>query len=306
MLGGNGFIGSYIVDNLASKGHVVKVFDNLKDDIKLYKEDKNIEGLSRNFLNRSDISSALKDVDYVFHFISTTTPASSENDPLIDINTNIAMSVVLFEECIKSNIKKVIFPSTGGAIYGRTTHPSKETDLTEPVSPYAIGKLTIENYLRYYKEKHGLDYLILRPSNPYGPRQPFHRNQGVIPIFLERIVSGNDIAVMGDGEMQRDYVYVEDVAKAITDIFDKTTKHNIYNIGSGKTTTLNELVKIMKNVTQKNFDIKHKPSPVTFLSKSCMDVGRYESEFGKIAHTELSVGISNTYEYINKSYSNQN
>lgn len=298
VLGGNGFIGSYIVDSLIDLGHKVRVFDRFEDRKTLFIPNKNIEIYSKNFLNRSDIADSLLGIDYVFHFISTTTPATAENDPLIDINTNIAMSVALFEECKKANIKKIVFASTGGAIYGDSSAPNREEDSVKPISPYAIGKLTIENYLRYYNEKYGMDYLIVRISNPYGPRQPFYRNQGVIPIFLENIYNNKDINIYGDGNMKRDYIYVEDVASAITKIFNKKSKYKIYNIGSGKATSINELVDSMKKVTDKDININHLPSPSTYLNVSILNVSRYESEFGRISTYDLLLGMQNTYKYI--------
>lgn len=298
VLGGNGFIGSHLVDSLQSNGHEVRVFDRFKDDNYLFKTNETTEIFSRDFLNRADIAESLVGIDYVFHFISTTTPATAENDPLIDISTNISMSVVLFQECVKAGVKKVIFASTGGAIYGEQSTSLKETDLTMPISPYAIGKLTIENYLRYFRIKHDLDSVILRISNPYGERQAFNRKQGVIPIFLENLYNNKPLVIFGDGTMERDYVYVKDVTNAISSMFAKKSKFDTYNIGSGVDTSVNKLVGIVEIVANKKAEVVKLPTPATYIHKVVLDTTRFITEFGKINHISLEDGIKNTYKYI--------
>lgn len=297
VLGANGFIGSHLVDSLVEQGHTVRAFDRFSGDV-LFQEHPNVEIVSGDFLNRGDITDALKDIEYVFHFISTTTPATAENDPLIDISTNIRMSVELFEECVEAGVKRVIFASTGGAIYGEGDNPHKEEDLPLPVSPYAIGKLTIEHYLRYFRVKHGLDSVVLRISNPYGERQSFHRKQGVIPIFLENIYRGKPLTILGDGSMVRDYIYVKDVATIAASIFDKETQNKTYNVGSGQGVTVNELVSVVERVSNKTAEIESRPAPTTFLHEVVLDTSRFTNEFGVLTQTTLEDGMRATYAYI--------
>lgn len=301
VLGANGFIGSHLVDSLVEKGHSVRAFDRFSNEKPKFNDNESIEVVAGDFLNAGQLEEALKDIDYVFHFISTTTPATAENDPMIDIDTNIRMSVELFQLCVKAEIKRVLFASTGGAIYGEGGNdnlPRKETDPTLPVSPYAIGKLAIENYLRYFNVKHGLNSTVFRISNPYGERQPFHRKQGVIPIFLENIYLDKPITVLGDGSMIRDYIYVKDVANMISSTFDSEKIDYIYNIGSGQGTSVNELVDVARSVTGKAVSVDYKPMPLTFLHKVVLDSGRFVDDFGIRPKTDLSVGMANTYSYI--------
>jgi UDP-glucose 4-epimerase len=185
VLGANGFIGSHLIDKLVQNGETVRAFDRFGDRPINFLDDENIEKVSGDFLNRGDLSAALEDVDYVFHLVSTTTPATAENDPLIDIDTNIRMSVELLEECVSHKIKKVVFASTGGAIYGdiNSGAPINEDTNPQPVSPYAIGKLTVEHYMRYFSRKFDLSTLTFRISNPYGQRHSPVKRQGVIPIY---------------------------------------------------------------------------------------------------------------------------
>lgn len=306
VLGANGFIGSHLVDSLVKRGHFVRAFDRFSGPVQ-FEETSNVELFPGDFLNMGDLELALQGVDYVFHFISTTTPATAENDPLIDIETNVKMSVRLFHECSRAGVKKVIFASTGGAIYGGNSMvPRSEDDLTQPVSPYAIGKLSIENYLRYFRVKFELDSIVLRISNPYGERQPFHRKQGVIPIFLENICRGEDLVVYGDGTMVRDYIYVKDVSEIAADIFLRKTENNVYNIGTGKGVSINELLAAIRDVSGWEPKIVNRDVPPTFVKEIVLNTNRYNNEFGRVAYTSLQDGINATYTYIQHEIRRQN
>lgn len=300
VLGANGFIGSHLVDSLVTSGHKVCAFDRFSSGVPRFNESENIEIVAGDYLNLDDLSHALDDIEYVFHFISTTTPASAENDPSIDINTNIRMSVELFKLCAKAKVKKVIFASTGGSIYGDADAASfKETDTPYPVSPYAIGKLTIEHYLRYFRVKHGLESVCLRISNPYGERQPFHRKQGVIPIFLENIARGLPITVFGDGSMVRDYIYVRDLTDTIAAVFEKEMKFDTYNMGSGVGTNINQLIDVVHKIADKIPVINHNDVPATFVKRVVLDTSRFKNEFGELTTpTSLEDGMRATYDYI--------
>lgn len=298
VLGANGFIGSHLVDELVKNGHKVRAFDRSKEAKYNFKANKSIEIVAGDFLNRHDLSQALKDIDYVFHFISTTTPATAENDPLIDIGTNIQMSVELFQECVKAGVKKVIFASTGGAIYGENSSENvKETTTPLPVSPYAIGKLTIEHYLRYFDRKFGLKGLVFRISNPYGERQSLISKQGVIPIFLQHIAKDEPITVLGDGSMVRDYIYVKDVAKMIAGSFETATK-DLYNIGSGQGLSVNDLVETMRHITGRPIEIKHADKPTTYVEKIVLDGSSFNMEFPGNTITPIEEGVLATWQYV--------
>jgi UDP-glucose 4-epimerase len=298
VLGANGFIGSHLVDELAYSGHEIKAFDRFTDNDYRFNKADRIEIVAGDFLNRHDLAQALKGVDYVFHFISTTTPASAEDDPLIDIGTNIQMSVELFQECVNAGVKKVIFASTGGAIYGENSseHVSEGTTPL-PVSPYAIGKLTIEHYLRYFDRKFGLKGLVFRISNPYGERQSLISRQGVIPIFLNHIAQGEPLTVLGDGSMIRDYIYVKDVAKMIAQSFE-SAKNDMYNIGSGHGLSVNDLVDTMRGITGQEIHVEHAEKPATYVDKIVLDVNSFEQEFPGVPKTNIKEGMQATWQYV--------
>lgn len=303
VLGANGFIGSHIVDALASRGHFVRCFDRYKSNTINFEqsEGRNIERYHGDFLSTMSLEKALEDIEYVLHFISTTNPIISEKEPRLDIETNIKCSVELFDLCVKKKVRRIVFASTGGAIYGE--HPEIEGPLSEdvatrPFSPYAIGKLTIENYLRFFGRKYGLDHLILRISNPYGPRQNTLSGQGVIATFLEHAKNDTPITVYGDGSMIRDYVYIEDVVKATCTIFDKEKKHSVYNIGSGVGHTILEVASAIEAVTGKNLQKVFVKSPTSFVKNVVLDTKRLETEFHVQCDTTLETGIQNTWKKI--------
>lgn len=299
VLGANGFIGSHLVDELVQSGHSVRAFSRTKTDNNKFNSSSRVEVFHGDFLNRNDLRESLKDIEYVFHFISTTTPATAESDPLIDVETNIRMSIELFQECVEAkNIKKVVFASTGGAIYGTSGDGNaREDTLPLPVSPYAIGKLTIEHYLHYFNVRFGLNSVTYRISNPYGSRQSLTSKQGVIPIFLQHIAKHEPIHIMGDGSMTRDFIYVKDAVRMITESFEGA-KESVYNIGSGLGIDLNDLVDIIKRVVETDVKVEHIQAPSTFVQKVVLDTTRFTNEFGDVKQTDIFEGIRQTWKYI--------
>lgn len=299
VLGANGFIGSHVVDTLVAAGHSVRAFDRFSGGKLNFLAADRVTTCVGDLLNKYDLARALDGVDYVFHFISTTTPITAENDPTIDIVTNIRMSVELFQLCVDAGITRVIYLSTGGAIYGLSPDASNdrrtENDLTLPVSPYAIGKLAVENYLRYFGAKFGLDSVVFRVSNPYGNRQSVTSRQGVIPIFLESVHNNQPITVYGDGTMVRDYIYVQDLAELVVTAFDRGHMHHIYNVGSGVGASVAEVVACVEKVTGVRADVHKVQAPATFVDRIVLDTTRFTDEFGIAAETSLLSGIEATY-----------
>ena len=301
VLGANGFLGSHIVDSLIASGYSVRAFDRFSNQDIRFIENENIELFSGDFLNRSDIRKALNGVEYVFHLVSTTNPATAEADPLIDIDTNIKGSVALFQDCVASGrVKRVLYASSGGTVYGEhdSSEPINESEPTLPVSPYGIGKLTIENYLRYFSVKEGLESVSFRIANPYGERQPLMRKQGVIPIFLEKIMKGEEVTILGDGSMVRDYIYVKDVADMMVETLAHTPKYDVYNIGSGRGSSVSEIVDTVAEVTGLGVKSIYKSAPKTFIHTSVLDTSRYDNEFGRHNHTSLRDGVGLTCQYL--------
>lgn len=295
MIGANGFIGSHVVDALAAKGHEVTAFDRFSSGVTSFSA-PNVTRHAGDFLNHADLADALANQQFVFHFLSTTTPAIADNEPTLDIRTNISQSVDLFQLCANAAIEKVYFASTGGAIYGdQGLSRYRETDLALPVSPYGIAKLTIEHYLRYFRAKHGLDSVSLRISNPYGNRQHPRKKQGLIPIALRQIASGAPVLRFGSGAMIRDYIHVEDVARLVAEMTGIENEHDVYNLGSGRGSTVNSVLETIRTVTKQDFDILQVPTPPTFVNEVVLDTSRISAEFSVDSFISLEEGIGRTW-----------
>jgi UDP-glucose 4-epimerase len=304
IFGGDGFIGRHLATKLASaeENHII-VFDRFSSyqtgEDYFFKSYKNIEIITGNFFNRADVIRAVKRADIVFHLVSTTTPATSMNDPLIDVDTNIRSSVELFELCVENKVGKVIFLSSGGTVYGQIdSEKINEDSITQPISPYAIGKLTIEHYLRYFSHHHGLDYAVYRVANPYGPGQNLHGKQGVIPIFLNLVINKQPITIFGDGNMVRDYLYITDLIDMIVASYDKKNRYSEYNIGSGNGSTVNQLVEIIEKKAGHKIDKTYVDTPDTYVEKIVLDTSRFISEFKTQPSIGLEEGISKTWDYV--------
>jgi len=302
ILGADGFIGSNLTKSLLKDGNYeIRVFDLFKNGISrnLESDKDKIEFYPGDFLNKSDIKKALKDVDYVFHLVSLTTPGSSMNDPIIDIDTNIRGTVSLLDECVKNDIKKFIFSSSGGSIYGNQNKEKySERDKTKPISPYAISKLAVEKYLEYYKTHKGLDYLILRYSNPYGRNQNIIGSQGIVPIFLNLVAQKEPITIFGDGENVRDYIYIDDLVDTTKRLFDKNSKYDMYNIGSGEGVSINEVVDTIKEVTGEDVKIKRTPQRSIDVRRIVLNTDRIKKEVDCKKLTPLKEGIKRTWKWI--------
>jgi UDP-glucose 4-epimerase len=300
VLGGNGFIGSHLVERLVQKGYSVRVFDNFKLGMtNLKKVAGDIEKMNGDFLNNADITRALTGIDYLFHYISTTVPTTAVKDPIYDIESSLVGSVKLLQLAVKNNVKKVIFPSSGGTVYGEPSSlPVKEINPLDPLDPYGISKLAVEKYLKHFYLSYQLDYLILRYSNPFGERQYPHSQQGIIPIFLNKIKMGERPVIYGDGSMERDYIYISDAIDATVAILESSTKSKVFNIGRGEGTTVNKLVEVMSQSIGENIEPLYEKDSVVRVQKIVLDISRIREETGWKPSTSLEEGIKKTWQWI--------
>lgn len=298
VVGANGFLGSHVVDSLCALGHEVSAFDRFSRREPRFVAD-GVRIIRGDFLNNQDIACAVKGQDEVFHFLSATTPLTAQHDPTIDVRVNIMQSIELFAACARAGVRRVHFASTGGAIYGGgSDKPLGEDSPTLPKSPYAIGKLTLERYLEYFKLEVGLDYRVLRISNPYGPRQNPDKPQGLIPIVLRRVLRGENVLQYGDGTMIRDYIYVEDLAKMIEASLLGAGSHTTYNLGSGIGTSVREILALIREVTGRDFRIVRQQTPPTFVNQVVLDTSRFTADFGLPHVIDPREGISRTWELL--------
>ena len=209
--GGNGFIGTNLALKLLQNNSIrVRIYDHSESIF--MRKIPGIEYIYGELGNTGQLHSALQNVDIVYHLASSSKPESSTGDPTYDVISNVVDTINMLEQCVKANVKRIVFISSGGTVYGETKEiPIKEDFPHNPICSYGITKLTIEKYLALYKHQYGLDYIVLRPSNPFGPFQnPFLR-QGAVSVFLYNIINKIPIHIWGDGSIVRDYLYVQDL-----------------------------------------------------------------------------------------------
>ena len=296
VIGGDGFLGSRIALALVDAGHRVSSFDRYRRGAGQSGPVRPIVG---EFLDTDALRAAVRGQQQVYHFLSSTTPATAADDPGLDLATNVRGAIDLFAIAADEGVERVAFASSGGAIYGdQAVTPITEDAVPHPVSPYAIGKLAIESYLRYFERTRGLRSVSFRISNPYGPNQRTASKQGVIPIFLRAIASSRPVTVFGDGSMVRDYLYVDDAAAMVAATADAEPRHDVYNVGSGHGTSLTELLKLAREVTGRDIEVEYRPQPPTFLARSIVDPTRYRQEFGVAPRVDLVTGMRSTWAAI--------
>ncbi|PIU82704.1 MAG: UDP-glucose 4-epimerase [Elusimicrobia bacterium CG06_land_8_20_14_3_00_38_11] len=296
--GGAGFIGSNIADAYIKSGHSVVVVDNLssgkKENInpkaKFYEADiTDKKQISQIFENEKP--------DIVNHHAAQIDVRKSVADPVFDAKTNIIGTINLLEISIRQKIKKFIFASSGGVMYGECGKiPPKELQTPRPLSPYGITKHTVEHYLDYYSKVYGLKYIIFRYGNVYGPRQDPHGEAGVVAIFCNRILTDGEINIFGAGEQKRDYVFVSDIVLANLIALHKG-ENEIFNIATGRTKSVNNLFCELKKITGYLQKPIYKPPRTGELFKSSLNVKKAQQKLGWRAKIDFNEGLKKTYDY---------
>lgn len=296
VLGANGFVGSHIVDELVAKRCEVIAFDRFSRDPQ-FDATSNVEVVKGDFFDDILLHELFQKADYILHAFSATTPFTADADPYSDINLNVMRNIQIFEKAVECGIKKIGYISSGGAVYGNVPANAvlTEESTPRPVSPYGIGKLATEYYLAYFQRKYGLSHTIYRLSNPYGPRQVQKHNQGVIPIFTEKIQKDQPIVMYGDGTSSRDYIYIRDATAMIVDSFFADSNHVLYNIGSGRQTDINTIVSELESILGKKAIVEHKEPPKTFLERTDISIDRFIGEFGERQLLTLKEGLKRTF-----------
>jgi UDP-glucose 4-epimerase len=300
VLGGAGFIGSHLVEALAQQGHRVKVFDRPHvDRLPLFARAQGFEVFTGDFLNPRALAPAIEGTELVFHLVSTTLPKNSNDNPVYDIESNVLGSLRLLELCREQGVRKVVFISSGGTVYGvPSTTPIAEHHPTEPISSYGIHKLMVEKYLALAHRLHGLDYRIVRPANLYGPRQRLDIAQGAVAVFLDRALRDQPIQIWGDGSVVRDYVYVGDAVEAMLKAASYQGTQRIFNIGSGRGTSLNELVAEIEKLLGRRLKVEHSGSRAVDVPANVLDASLAAHHLGWRASTPLGEGLRRTCEWL--------
>lgn len=303
VLGGDGFLGSHFVDQAVALGHEVTVFDRFPYQVSRNLEDHRgkIRLISGEFGNRDDLLTALEGQEIVYHFICATTPIESWNDPFIEIEGNLRTSVQLCELAIRQGVRKIVFSSSGGTVYGPQERPVDEDVTPRPQSPYGITKLATENFLNYFRERGGIQVDIYRIGNAYGPRQPIQRPQGVIAVWMRDILNGSEIQVYGDHHTLRDYVYVKDVSFLMTHSLEDLNFSDVYNLGSGVGTSIIGLLEIFKTVLGDVIRYRIHPRRPSDNTSIVLDSSKLLSHFPGFKFQKLEEKIQETWNYFKMS-----
>ncbi len=295
--GGAGFIGSNIADAFVARGDEVLVVDDLSSG-----REANVPRGAR--LEKRDIRSpearqvlASFRPDVLCHLAAQLDVRRSVADPQLDADVNIVGTLGLLETCRTVGTRRVLFSSTGGAIYGdQDVYPCDETHPTRPMSPYGVAKLSVEHYLHYYSVVHGFRATALRYANVYGPRQSPHGEAGVVAIFARKLLSGEVPVINGDGSQTRDFVFVGDVARANVLALEKDLTGS-YNVGTGIETSVLELYDSIRRAAGSSVQPKHAPAKLGEQMRSSLDAGLLERHTGFRPRTPLDDGIRATVDY---------
>jgi len=298
--GGAGFIGSNVADKFIQEGYKVTIVDNLSTGL-----EANVSKEAKFF--RVDIRSVVINKifertkpDVLCHHAAQIDVRKSTADPIFDAEVNIVGSLNLLNACIKHKVKKVIFASTGGAIYGEQDYfPADENHPANPLSPYGAAKLSIEKYLHFYRETYGIDFVSLRYANVYGPRQNPYGEAGVVAIFAERLLAEKETIINGDGTQTRDFVFVEDVVESNL-LALNYPKSDIFNIGTGKETDINRIFRLLKKTTGSKQKEVHAPPKPGEQQRSVLDCSKAGRLLKWKPRYSVDEGLAKTVEYFQK------
>ncbi len=295
--GGAGFIASHIADEYINLGHDVFILDNLSSG---FEENVNPKAT---FIKADICDKSLNELfenqhfDVVNHHAAQMDVRKSVADPIFDANTNIIGTLNLLQNSVKNGVKKFIFSSTGGAVYGEQEYfPADEKHPTSPLSPYGISKLAVEKYLFFYNKQYGLNYSILRYANIYGPRQNPFGEAGVIAIFSSKLLAGEQPVINGDGTQTRDYVFVKDVVNANVKVLEDKEPDTL-NVGTGIETNVNEIFNTLNKIINNGQIEKHGPAAPGEQLRSVITSDKFYKKFNWRPATKLEDGLKETVNF---------
>ena len=307
LIGGAGFIGTNLAISLCkNKNNKVTVIDTHKEYFNnlVTKHLENLFLIETSPWEKVDYYKYLKHQDIVYYLISTTNPSKSNNNISYEIATDIQIATKAFDSCIKAEVKKIVFLSSGGTVYGeKGKYPIAEEMTTDPITSYGVQKLAIEKILQLYHYKYGIDYRIIRLSNPYGPYQRPNGLLGAITTFTYQALVGNEIKVYGDGSVIRDFIYIDDAINGVRKIAEEECKGHLYNLGSGHGTSINEVLGIISSELGASLKIVYLSGRKVDVPINYLDISKFERDFGQLKLITLQEGIKKTILFMKNYYS---
>ncbi|MGH8475835.1 MAG: NAD-dependent epimerase/dehydratase family protein [Methylococcales bacterium] len=300
--GGGGFIGSFLADRLLALGHTVRIFERPRVvAYRAFGAQERVEWLAGDFQSTADIDTAVDGSNVVFHLVSTTLPKNSNDDPIYDVETNLVGTLRLLAAAVRCSVKKVVFISSGGTVYGIPAQiPIREEHPTEPLVSYGIAKLAIEKYLHLYWRLHGLDYCILRVANPFGERQRVDTAQGAVAVFLSKALSKQAIEIWGDGSVTRDYIYIDDLIDAFIRAMDHDGEARVFNIGSGTGRSLNQLLRAIEDLLGHPIERRYLPARQFDVPVNVLDIVRAHDVLGWQPRVPFNEALRRTLVWMKK------
>ena len=296
VLGGSGFIGSHLVDALLARGLKVRVCDRASERFR--PTPPQVDFRQSSLDDGATLAEALQDVDIVYHLVSTTVPSTSNLDPVADINGNLIGTVRLLELMRETGVKRMVYLSSGGTVYGiPQDDPVPETHPERPITSYGIVKTAIEKYLLMEQHLHGLQPAILRASNPYGSRQGHGGVQGVIGTFLHRLAKNDPVKVWGDGSVVRDFIHVSDLAALCADCATNDAT-GIFNAGSGTGASIREIIEVIEDVSGRSLDVEYEPGRNFDVPRVVLDISKVKEACGWSPKINLADGVAETWAWV--------
>lgn len=306
LLGAAGFIGTNLALKFAAeKKDTITLVDVKKDffPIKKFFTKQNIKIKISPFAVDTDFETLLFNQQTVYHLVSTTVPTTSNQHIAQELTANVVSTAKMLDACVKCGVNKVVFISSGGTVYGKEAKcPLNENTATNPINSYGIQKVTIEKLLYLYHFMYGLDYRIIRLSNPYGPYQRPNGVLGAVSTFTYKALKGEKITVYGDGSVIRDYIYIDDAIKGITNIVNGEDKYHVYNLGSGYGTSIKQVLEAIQEALKIDINIVYKPGRKVDVPVNYLDISRYERAYGQLHPIPLLEGICKTADFMRHSY----
>ncbi|MBC8448129.1 MAG: NAD-dependent epimerase/dehydratase family protein [Chloroflexi bacterium] len=297
VFGGEGFIGSHLVEQLVGSGHNVTIFDRQRNPFVFARPAARL--IRGDFADPVAVGTAARGMDVVFHLIGSTVPQTSNEDLFFDFQSNVMATIRLLQACTQAGVGKVVFLSSGGTVYGIPRQvPIPETHPTEPVCSYGLTKLMVEKYMALSYHLYGLDYAVLRCANAYGERQNPGGKQGAVAVFLGRLVRDLPIVVWGDGEVIRDYVYVQDIVRGLEMAALSSAEQRVLNIGSGVGFSIKQLLGVIEEVSGQTPAVEYSDPRSYDVPVNVLDISLVRRVLGWEPQFDLVSGLERTWNWI--------